>query len=271
MKNKLLCLLLVSAALNSFGAQVDLKRESLKEKIKPTPKQEVLKLEAYNSKKPLLERYKVNYSNADLEKLKRDTLKEKFDAVPVLTSVMKDSKFPEKNRWMATFLLGQIMGKKSADFISKFTKHPEWVMRLASYKALLSLNQTQYKGLYAKGLKDSSMIVRFQALENIKQMNIKELAPHVWGMLYDKSNYVGNSGALKRGSIIKEVVKTIGHLKFEKAKKPMLLMVQKDKYKDIFLELDEALTLISKKTSPKGEAVKKKQFWSKVSLEEATI
>src|SRR5690606_4700649 len=101
----------------------------------------------YDSKLSLLEKFKKNYSNADLKKLKEDTLKAKFDAVPVLTQVMKDASFPEKNRWIATFLLGRIMGKKSANYISKFSRHPNWMMRLASLKALLSLKQVQFKGI----------------------------------------------------------------------------------------------------------------------------
>lgn len=270
--------LLVSSTTYSFAAtkkNIDETLVDLKSKIKPTAKTSE-KIEkpievAFNSALPLIEQYKQHYSKQGMERLKEATLKAKFDAVPVLTKVMKDSSFPDKNRWIATSLLGRIMGKKSADYISKFSEHPSWMMRLASLKTLLSLNQTQYKGIYAKALKDPSLIVRYQALENIALMKIDDLAPHVWGMLYDKSNYVGNDGARKRTHIIKEVIKTVGLLKFDKAKKPMLTMIQNEKYKDIFSELDEALTAISPKASPEGNMSQKRHYWSRVALSEASI
>ena len=104
--------------------------------------------------------------------IKRHTFKHRQKAVPVLVKVMKESKYPEQNRWQATMLLGQIMGKKSAPFIAKFIDHPHWMMRVASLKALLGLKQDTYHSVYAKALKDSSLIVRVQALDNISKMNI---------------------------------------------------------------------------------------------------
>ena len=274
----LLVALLLSGQASAWAAtkkNIDETLVDLKSKIKPTGKTSE-KIEkpievAFNAALPLLEQYKQHYSKQGMESLKAATLKMKFDAVPILTQVMKDEKFPDKNRWIATSLLGRIMGKKSADYISKFTEHPNWMMRLASLKTLLSLNQTQYKGIYAKALKDPSLIVRYQALENISIMKLDELAPHVWAMLYDKSNYVGNSGSRKRSHIIKEVIRTVGVLKFDKAKKPMLTMIQNEKYKDIFTELDEALTSVSPKASPKGSMSQKRHYWSRVALSEAEL
>src|SRR5665647_2298030 len=82
--------------------------------------------------------------------LKRHTMKHRQKAVPILIKVMKESKYPEQNRWQATMLLGQIMGKKSAPFIAKFSNHPHWMMRVASLKALLGLRQSEYHAVYAK-------------------------------------------------------------------------------------------------------------------------
>jgi hypothetical protein len=56
--------------------------------------------------------------------IKRHALHHRSKCVPLLIKVMKDAKFPEQNRWQATMLLGQIMGKKSAPFIAKFSQHP---------------------------------------------------------------------------------------------------------------------------------------------------
>lgn len=221
---------------------------------------------------PLYSSYKKNYKNKEsLTELKKQTLKLKLDAVPLLTYVMKTKGFPDNNRWVATFMLGKIMGKKSAPFIAKFAFHPNFMLRLASLKSLLALNQTQYKGIYSRLLKDKAMIVRVQALENIRAMRLDDLAPYVWAMLYDKRNYTLTEGVRKRGSIIKTIIKTMGDLSFSKAKKPMLTMIQKKKYKDIYEELDYSLSKLSVKPSPKGDINIKQHYWKKLATGDGYI
>jgi hypothetical protein len=187
---------------------------------------------------------------------------------------MKNGKYPDKNRWMATFLLGQIMGDKSAPFISKFFRHPSWVMRMASLKTMLVLKQNKYGAQYAMLLSDDSLIVRAQALENIRQLGITNLAPQVWTMLYDKKNYYrpsinGKEIKSKRTNIIKSVITTVGELKFAQAKGPLLTMVQKERYNDIFPEMEIALSHITGKKSPANSDIKMKRlFWKKLSLDQ---
>lgn len=216
--------------------------------------------------------YKRKYSSkVGLKMLKDKTLAQAQKAVPVLIKVMKSSEYPDHNRWIATFMLGRIMGKKSGEFISKFAFHPNWTLRLASLKTLLALDQKQFQGVYARALKDDAMIVRMQALENIKLMKIEKLAPHVWAMLYDKSNYAGQKGDRKRAHIIKQVISLMGDLNFEKAKKPMLGMIQNKKYKDIFEELDYSLKRLTGKSSPEGDLSLKKRYWSRLALKNTTL
>lgn len=233
-------------------------------KAKDQAKKIVTSMQKNIKNHPLYAKYKKEYKSADaINKLKQSTLKLKHDAVPLLTHVMKTNDFPDNNRWIATFMLGKIMGVKSAEFISKFAFHSNFMLRLASLKSLLALNQVQYKGIYSRLLKDKAMIVRLQALENIRLMKLKELAPYVWAMLYDKKNYVMSEGIHKRGSIIKTIIKTMGDLGFKKAKKPMLAMIQKNKYRDIHKELDYSLSKLSEKSSPEGDLSVKKHFWKK--------
>jgi hypothetical protein len=221
---------------------------------------------------PLYKEYlKKHTSKKSLEELKKKTMDLKQESVPLLTYVMKSKNFSDKNRWVATFLLGRIMGVKSARYLSKFATHPNWMLRLASLKTLLALKQTQYKGLYTRMLKDKAMIVRLQALETIRQLDLKELAPYVWAMLYNKDNYSGSNGSRKRGEIIRTVIKTTGELGFDKAKKPMMTMIQKKRYKDIHDELDYALTKVTGKKSPEGNISLKKHFWKAESTKEITI
>lgn len=222
----------------------------------------------------LVQEYLKNYpSKKELAELKKKTLAHSGKAVPALIKVMKSNQFPEKNRWIATFLLGQIMGEKSAPFISKFVKHPNWVMRMASLKTLMALKQRKYTSLYKNALQDQSLIVRTQALEVVKRLKISELAPNVWAMLYDKRNYYQNekNKSSKRIGIIKNVIKTVGDLKFEKAKAPLFTMVQKKKYEDIFPEMDYALERILNKKSPEGPLHIKKRFWKRLAMSHTTL
>ncbi len=221
--------------------------------------------------KVLLSEFKKDLSNKQVGLLKKQALNYSGKAIPSLIKVMKSSAYPDKNRWVATFLVGRIMGKKSGPFISKFLKHPNWVMRMASLKTLLALKQDQYAGLYAKALKDKSFIVRKQALQNIRNLSLTKNASAVWGMLYDKRNYyLPKKGTKKRTNLIKEAIKTIGDLKFKKAIKPLLSMAQKDKYKDVFKAIDYSLSKITGKKSP-AEAKMKRRFWKKVGISYKTI
>ena len=198
--------------------------------------------------------------------LKRNVFKHNQKAVPLLIKVMKDSKYPDQNRWHATMFLAQVMGTKSAPFIAKFTDHPHWMMRVAALKALLGLKQTEYHAIYARALKDPSLIVRVQALDNISQLKITTLAPQVWGMMYDQSNYTGSKGARKRTSIVKSIIRTVGDVRFEQAKTPLAKLMQKPKYQDLMDDIDYSLEKITGETSP-NSVEQRRKFWSKLAVD----
>lgn len=206
-----------------------------------------------------------------LKSLKKQVIKSSNKAVPTLIRVMKSKDFPDHKRWIATFMLGQIMGEKSAPFIAKFSAHPNWMMRLAAIKTLMVLKEKKYLGVYSKALNDKALIVRQQALEVISTLGLTELAPSVWRMLYDKKNYAGKKGKTKRTSIIGKVIRTIGDLGFQKARKPLLSMITNKKFSDIFEELDYSLNKISSQKSPKGSHSKKYHFWKRKKLEVVKI
>jgi hypothetical protein len=199
--------------------------------------------------------------------IKRHALKHGSKCVPLLIQVMKESKYPEQNRWQATMLLGRIMGKKSAPFIARFSEHPHWMMRVASLKALLALRQDSYHAVYSKALRDPSLIVRVQALDNISRMQLKPLAPHVWNMLYDQSNYSGDVGNRKRTSIVKSVIRTLGDIRYDKAQRPLAKLIQNPKYSDLAEDLDYSLEKITGQTSP-NSADQRRKFWSKLAAAE---
>jgi hypothetical protein len=224
-------------------------------------------------------------TKADIAKLKKKVFSSNGKAIPAIIEVMKSNVYPDKNRWVATFLLGRTMGKKSGAFISKFLSHPNWVLRMASLKTLLALRAKKYGMGFARLLKDKSFIVRTQALENIKQLKLRQYSPYVWQMLYDDSNYyvipskfnkktnkkVGRKKDSKSTTIVKNVILAIGELQFMKAKGPLLKMAGKRKYKDIFDEIDYSLTRITGKKSPEGPQSVKKRYWQRMSMSETKI
>lgn len=220
----------------------------------------------------LLKEFKGEKKQEQIIRLKKKVKSLGGKSVPALIEVMKNGKYPERNRWVATFLLANIMGPKSSKFLAKFSAHPNWVLRMASLKALLALKEKSLGPIYANALKDKSLIVRIQALENIGKLGLGEYAPLVWAMLYDDRNYYSskNTGK-KRSNIIKKIIKTVGDLKFKKANTALLTMIQKKKYDDIFEEIDYSLAKIQGKISPKGSRRVKRHYWKRIAMSEVKI
>ena len=219
----------------------------------------------------LLQELKKNLGKKEIRSLQHMALKYAGKSIPGLIEVMKSSKYSDRNRWVATFLVGRIMGKKAGPFLNRFIHHPNWVLRLASLKALLALRQSQYGANFAMALKDKSLIVRKQALENITKLSLTQYAPQVWAMLYDKRNYHVRKKGRKGANLIKEAIHSVGELRFKKAQEPLLSMIQKDKYKDIFQEIDTSLAKIMGKESPQGKISIKRHFWKRMALAAKTF
>lgn len=220
----------------------------------------------------LLADFKTEYTvKKDMEMLSDKALKVGKESVPALIQVMKRSDYPDKNRWLATFLLGKIVGKKAIPFIGKFLEHPNWVLRMASLKTLQSLQDKSHKKQYEELLKDKSMIVRIQAIEILNKLQIKESAKEIWKMIFREQNYQVTKGKKKRLPIIKDVIRAIGDLKYEEARASLLTMLKNKRYDDLFSELDYSLEKITGKKSPKGKVVEKRIFWEKYALKEKVI
>ena len=131
--------------------------------------------------KRLLAKFQAGFkAKKDLDAFNKEVRSVAGRAVPALIEVMKNAKYSDKSRWLATFMLGRAMGKKAAPFIAKFTAHPSWVMRLGALKVLLALKQHEMANLYARTLRDDSMIVRSQALANVRDLQLAKLAPNIW-------------------------------------------------------------------------------------------
>lgn len=220
-----------------------------------------------NTQLVLKEMAKANLNNKTVfGRVKSKILNMSGKAVPALVQVMKSSQYSDRARWVATFLLGKIMGKKATPFIATFTNHPNWVLRMAALKTLLALKQKQLGGIYAKALTDKSMMVRALALDIIGHFKLTNLSQNVWKMLFDKKNYHihPKKKTLKRTQIIKRVIRTLGDLEYRKSKKALITMIKKDKYSDLFPALDYALTKITKKKINHLGPMERKKYWAKL-------
>ena len=224
------------------------------------------KPEVEKVKKELLTKLEQPLKREEIPATKKRILSYGGKSVEALVEVMKNSKYPELNRWIATFMLGKIMGKKASPFLVKFLKHPHWSMRVAALKTMLALKDKRFASAYAHALSDKSMLVRKQALENVRRLSLKETAPMVWAMLYDKKNYHVLKDGRKGTHFVKDIVKTVGEFKFQKALKPLLEMIQKDRYNNIFPEIEQALKQITGKKIPKGGVEIKRRYWKKMAL-----
>ena len=222
-------------------------------------------------KKEILSKLERPLKREEIPETKKRILSHGGKSVEALVEVMKNGKYPDLNRWIATFMLGKIMGKKASPFLVKFVQHPEWSMRVAALKTMLALKDKRFASAYAHALSDKSMLVRKQALENIRRLSLKESAPMVWGMLYDKKNYHVKKEGQKGTHFVKDIVKTVGDFKFKKALKPLLGMVQKDRYNNIFPEIEYALQKLTGKKSPDGGFQKKRRYWKKMALNYTTF
>ncbi len=238
------------------------------------PTQDIPKMEFDNStlEGRLLKIFKSAQSEDDVKLARSLALQHGGASISALIRVMKDSRFPDNSRWSATFLLTQIAGKKSAPVLKQFLNHPNWLMKVASLKALLALGATEYGQEYARLLEDQSLLVRAQALENIRHLRLKDYAPNVWAMLYDEENYNQVEGRYRRGDLIRTVILTIGDLEFNEAKEPLLRMVQQDRYNDIFREMNYSLEKITGRNPPsQGEKQIVRRFWQRVAVSFANI
>ncbi len=177
-------------------------------------------------------------------------------SVPVLVKVMKEGAYPDDNRWVATFLLAQLMGIKSAPFLVKFLGHPNWMMRLASLRSLLFLKQNQYEKNYTKLLKDPSLLVRKQAIENIEKLKIKNAGRAVLGLM--KENQILSQ---RDPIILEQAIRTLASLKYQPAQDDLVLAMEDKSYQEYYPSLNYALESLTGRKSPPGSWEKKRVYW----------
>lgn len=200
--------------------------------------------------------------SVDFAKLSKQSLSFGPKAVPTLLKVMKSRSYPEKNRWIAMFSLTKLMGKKSAKVLSKFTKHPDWMMRLGALKCLLILKEKQFANDYANLLNDQSLIVRQQALMNIHQLDIKEKAKDVSLLL--SSIKQQNSQEASIDQMTDMTIMTLAKFGHKASVKTLLEMLKQQQFKNNSATIDYTLEQLTGFKSPKGDWNSKVSFWSNI-------
>lgn len=196
-----------------------------------------------------------------LDQLRIKCLKLQAKVVPSLIEVMKGQEYPDRNRWLATFLLARIMGKKASAFIANFIHHPLWIMRLAGLKTLLALKEMKYGEKYAQALSDNSLFVRQQALDNIIKLKLYQFSDIIWNMLFDKKNYEQHGDRVVRMPILSKVIRAMGDLNYKKVSIPLTRMIAKKQYESLVYDIDYSLSKIFDIHSPPGGIEAKQKFW----------
>ena len=120
--------------------------------------------------------------------IKQNSLMSKNLNVLELLNVMKTSSYSDQERWSATMNLARKLGSDAAPVLKKFTRHPYWLMRMASLRAL-ELLKIKDKEILIRSLNDQSLFVKSVALEMISSFSYREVDNHVWNMIFDRSNY----------------------------------------------------------------------------------
>ncbi len=177
-------------------------------------------------------------------------------SVPVIIKVMKEGRFPDQNRWVATFLLAQLMGNKSAPVLAKFLKHPLWMMRLASLRTLLILKQTQYELEYVALLNDPALLVRKQAMENIEKLKLKKAASAVVSVMKHSRNPKD-----KDPMMVEQAARTIAALDYRPATKELFNSFEDKDLKNSYASINDSLEILSRRKSPPGSWEIKRAFW----------
>lgn len=196
--------------------------------------------------------------SVDFASLSQKTLSFGPKAVPVLLHAMKRKSYPVQNRWIAMFSLTKLMGKNSSKVLSKFTKHPDWMMRLGALKCLLFLKEKKYSTSYAALLKDNSLVVRQQALKNIHHLELRESSHAVNSLLSDLSK----QDSANRDQMTDLAVVTLAKLGHKESIPTLVKMLKLQQFKKNSAAIDFSLELLTGKKSPAGDLSSKVTFWS---------
>lgn len=197
--------------------------------------------------------------NVDFSSLSHQTLNFGPKAVPVLLNAMKKKSYPVQNRWIAMFSLTKLMGKNSSKVLSKFTKHPDWMMRLGALKCLLFLKEKSYAKDYALLLTDKSLVVRQQALKNIHQLNIKENAKDVSNLLAE----INFDKTASDDPVVDMTLLTLAKLGHKQSIPTLVDMLKAERFKKNSATIDFSLEQLTGKKSPNGDLNSKIAFWSR--------
>ena len=156
-------------------------------------------------------------SKPSIKRIHELVAKNPKDSIRVLLNVAKNKQFPDRSRWLSLILVGKTMGKRSIPLMVKYLKHRNWMLRSAAVKSLKSLRSKTPTEGYRALLKDSSYVIRQQALDAIATLKIYDLKLDVLKMIGDSSNYIKTPNGKTASQVVKKVIETLATLKVREA------------------------------------------------------
>jgi HEAT repeat protein len=132
-----------------------------------------------------------------LEKILEQKNSAKFDTLKKMgPDVYKDLKKiafnDERNlglRWQAFMAMVKLGEKEALPEVEVAAKSKDWFLRNAAIKVAPLLNKEKAYDLSLKGLADSSLIVRTQAVDSLGKVKKSDCADDLWKHLYSKDNF----------------------------------------------------------------------------------
>ncbi|MBK9294415.1 MAG: hypothetical protein IPM57_08210 [Oligoflexia bacterium] len=152
----------------------------------------------------------IDSKEFDLEKVLAQKSVEKFSLIKKQgSSVYTDLKkiaFDEKKRlsirWQAFMAMAKTAEKESLPEVEKAFNHQDWFLRSAALQVILILDPKKANDYSVKALKDSALVVRAQAVRNLKVLKNQNAEELLWQELYSKNNYHKNQSLWIRRYIV---------------------------------------------------------------------
>jgi HEAT repeat protein len=110
-------------------------------------------------------------------------------AYPKLIETAFDSKQQLRLRWRALTTMGKVDALYFQKELERALKSREWFIRNAALIAILNADRSTAVKWSTEMLKDSSLMVRTQAVRNLVGLEAKESEPALWRELWNRQNF----------------------------------------------------------------------------------
>ncbi len=127
-------------------------------------------------------------------------------AYEILSSMVFAENLSLQTRWKAVTTLGRLNFTKAKPILEKALRHNEWFIRNAALIASRNGDRAFALAWSERLLQDSALVVRTAAVQNLVELNAKELGPVLWERLFAQENFKGGQSLWIRHHIAKALV-----------------------------------------------------------------